>query len=86
MGVCEPDGLEAVRPHHRELGEVVDTIAVLHLDDQRRHLADDLVEAGLCSSLIDLGQVLLEEVGVLLVAHRGVGGEIDHDAVVPSDC
>ena len=40
-------------------------------------------EPRLLASLVDPGQVLLEEVGVLLVAHGGVGGEIDHDHGVP---
>ena len=80
----EPGGLEAVGPHRGELGHVVHAVAVLHLDHQRGGVADDLVEARLLAPVVDPGQVLLEEVGVLLVAHGRVGGEIDHDVVVPS--
>ena len=79
MRVVEPGRLEPVGPHRRELGHVVDAVAVLDLDDQRRGVPDDLVEPGLLAPFVDPRQVLLEEVGVLLVAHRGVGGEIDHD-------
>ena len=70
--------------HGRQLGHVEDTVTVLDLHDHRGHVPDDLVQAAGLASLVDPGQVLLEEVGVLLVAHGGVGGEIDHDAVFPS--
>ena len=82
MRVDQPGRLEPVGPHRGELGHVVHGVAVLHLDDERRGVADDLVESRLLAAFVDPGQVLLEELGVLLVTHRGVGVEVDHDVVL----
>ncbi|HRD59570.1 MAG TPA: hypothetical protein PL137_01585 [Nocardioides sp.] len=62
VGVGEPAGLEPVGAHRGEFGQVVDPVAMLHLDHERGRVADDLVEPGLLTALVDLGEVLLEEV------------------------
>ena len=77
MGVGEGGVDEPVRAHHGELGEVLDGVAVLDLDDDRGHLLDELVEAARGAAFVDLRQVRLEELGVLLVAERCVVHEVD---------
>ena len=77
---------EAVGAHDGQLGEVVDGVAVLDLDDDGGHVADDLVEPGLLAALVDPGQVLVEEIGVLLVPHGGVRSEIHHVLLLALNC
>ena len=72
---------QAVRAHHGELGDVLDRVAVLDLDDDGGHLADEFVEAAGDAALVDLREVLLEEGGVLLVAERRVVQQVHVDHV-----
>ena len=56
-------------------------VAVLDLDDDGRHLADEFVEAAGDAALVHLGEILLEEGGVLLVAERLVVQQVHVDHV-----
>jgi hypothetical protein len=51
---------------------------VIDLHHDADHVADEIAEAGFGSALVDLGEILVEEPGVLLDTERRVRAEVDH--------
>lgn len=68
MAVADVALMEAVRGHQVELGEVMDSVPWIDLDDDGADAVEELIQSRFFATRVNLLEVFLEVAGVFFVA------------------